>query len=70
MPISRRSNLLFGKPSLKFYGLGLDYFGKYQENIQSVSKQDVLILAQKHLHPDKYVPVIVANLKEMGSDKI
>lgn len=55
---------------LEFYGLGLDYFDKYQENIQHVSKQDVLRVAKKYLHPDKYVLVIVGNLKEMGGDKI
>ena len=55
---------------LDFYDLGLDYFDKYQENIQSVSKQDVLRVAQKYLHPDKYVLVIVGNLKEISSDKI
>lgn len=55
---------------LEFYHLGLDYFDKYQKNIQSASKQDVLRVAQKYLHPDKYVLVIVGNLKEIGSDKI
>ena len=55
---------------LEFYDLGLDYFDKYQENVQSVSKQDVIGVAQKFLHPDKYVLVIVGNLKDISSDKI
>ncbi len=55
---------------LEFYDLGLDYFDRYQDIIQSVSKQDVLRVAQKYLHPNKYVLVIVGNLKELGTDKI
>jgi zinc protease len=55
---------------LEYYHLGLDYFDKYRQNIQRLSKRDVLRVAQKYLHPDKYVLVIVGNLKKMGSDKI
>jgi zinc protease len=55
---------------LEFYGLGLGYFDKYRDQIKSVSKQDVLRVAQKYLHPDRYVLVIVGNLKEINSDKI
>jgi len=49
---------------LEFYGLGLDYFDKYAGPIEAVTKEDVLRVAQKYLHPDKFVLVTVANLRE------
>lgn len=55
---------------LEFYDLGLDYFDTYRDKIQSVTKGDVLRVAQKYLDPDKYVVVIVGNLKEISTDKI
>ena len=55
---------------LEFYGLGLDYLNKYRENIRAVSKQDVQRVAQKYLHPDKYVLVIVGKHNKISSDKI
>jgi zinc protease len=55
---------------LDFYDLGLDYFDKYRDKIQTVSKEDVQRVARKYLDPDKYVLVIVGNLKEISSDKI
>ncbi len=49
---------------LEFYGLGLDYFDRYTERIKDVTKEDVLRAAKKYLHPERYVLVTVANLKE------
>jgi len=51
---------------VEYYGLGLDYPEKYPSLIRSVTREDVLRVAKKYLHPQKYVLVIVANLKEAG----
>ncbi|MGE5444782.1 MAG: M16 family metallopeptidase [Ignavibacteriales bacterium] len=51
---------------LEFYGLGLDYFDKYPGYIKAVGERDVLRVAQEYLHPERFVLVIVANLKEVN----
>ena len=51
---------------VEYYGLGLDYPEKYPSLIRSVTREDILRVAKKYLHPKKYVLVIVANLKEAG----
>lgn len=45
--------------SVEFYGLGLDYFETYPRRIDSVSREEVLKMARKHLNPKNYVLVIV-----------
>jgi len=49
---------------MEYYGLGLDYPEKYPSLIRSVTSEKVLRVARKYLHPDNYILVIVANLKE------
>ena len=49
---------------LEFYDLGLDYFDRYPAYIRAVNEKDVLKVAQKYLHPERFVLVIVADLKE------
>jgi len=51
---------------VEYYGLGLDYPEKYPSLIRSVTREEVLRVAKAYLHPDNYVLVIVANLKEAG----
>jgi len=51
---------------VEYFGLGLDYPEKYPSLIQSVTREDVLRVAKKYLDPEKYILVIVANLKEAG----
>jgi zinc protease len=51
---------------VEYYGLGLDYPEKYPSLIRSVTREDVLRVAKKYLHPERYVLIIVANLKEAG----
>lgn len=46
------------------YGLGLDYAERYIERVNSVTKEDVLRVARKHLHPDALTEVIVADLSQ------
>ncbi len=53
---------------LEFFELGLDYFDKYPRYIRAVSKEDVLRVAKEYLHPENYVLVVVANLKEARLD--
>ena len=51
---------------VEYYALGRDYPEKYPSLIQSVTREEVLRVAQKYLDPEKYILVIVANLKEAG----
>jgi zinc protease len=51
---------------MEYYGLGLDYPEKYPALIQSVTREEVLRVAQKYLHPENHILVVVANLREAG----
>jgi zinc protease len=51
---------------VQYYDLGLDYAVRYPSLIKSVTKKDVLEVAKKYLHPENYILVVVANLKEAG----
>jgi zinc protease len=51
---------------VEFYGLGLDYPEKYPGIMKSITAEDVLRVAMKHLNTDDYVLVVVANHKETG----
>ena len=54
----------------EFYGLGMDYDRRYPEYITSVTRDDVLRVARKYLHPERYLLVIVGNIeKTLLSDK-
>ena len=50
----------------QYYGLGMDYPEKYPLLIQSVTKEDVIRVAKKYLHPENALFVIVGNLEETG----
>jgi zinc protease len=54
--------------AVEYHGLGFDYASRYPSLIQSVSKGDVLRVAQKYLFPEKTILVVVANLKEAAID--
>ncbi len=47
--------------SIEVYGLGLDYPQKYAGIINSVTREDILRVAKKYLHPGRMVIVVVAN---------
>jgi zinc protease len=53
---------------VEYYGLGLDYPGKYPSLIQSVTREDVLRVAKTYLRPEDAILVVVADLKETGMD--
>jgi len=50
--------------TVEFYNLGLDYADKYPSYINTVTKEDVLKVAQKYLDPENYALVVVANQKK------
>jgi zinc protease len=53
---------------VEYYGLGLDYPKEYPSLIKSVTKEDVIRVAKKYLHPETYILVVVADLKETGME--
>jgi zinc protease len=53
---------------VEYFGLGLDYPEKYPSLIQSITREDVLRVAKKYLHPKNTILVVVANLKEAGME--
>ena len=52
---------------VEYLGLGLDYAERYPGLIQAVTAEDVLRVAKAYLHPEAYILVEVANLKEAGA---
>ncbi len=54
---------------VEYYGLGLDYPEKYPSLIQSITREEVLRVAKKYLHPKNIILVVVANLKEADLEK-
>lgn len=46
------------------YHLGFDYADRYIERVKAVTKQDVLRVAKRYLHPDRFIEVIVADLAQ------
>jgi zinc protease len=53
---------------VEFYGLGLDYPDRYPSLIHSITREEVLRVAETYLHPDQVILVVVANLREAGLD--
>ncbi len=50
----------------EFYDLGIDYDRRYPEYINSVTKEEIIKVAKKYLHPERYVLVIVADMEKTG----
>jgi zinc protease len=46
---------------LEFYGYPQGYLENYRDNIARVSREDVLRVARKYLHPDRMVVVVVGD---------
>jgi zinc protease len=66
MRLDTQAKLANFLPQVEYYGLGLDYPEKYPSLIRSITREDVLRVARKYLFPQKYVLVVVADLKEAG----
>ena len=61
LTIERQSAIASFMLQVELYGLGLDYADQYPKLIGSVTKDDVLAVAKKYLHPDSVLVVAVAN---------
>ncbi len=47
--------------SLEYYGLPSDFLEQYRANVEKVSKDDILRVAKKYLHPDQLIIVAVGD---------
>lgn len=47
--------------SLEYYGLPSDFLEQYRDNVAKVSKDDILRVAKKYLHPDRLIIVAVGD---------
>ncbi len=54
--------------AVELHSLGLSYFQDYPNAIKAVTKDDVLRVAQKYLHPEAYALVVVAKQAEAQID--
>ena len=54
---------------VEYYELGLDYPERYAELIAKVTREDVQRVAQRYLHPERLITVIVGNQKKVGEKK-
>jgi len=68
MRLDTQGKLASFMTSVEYHGLGFDYASRYPSLIQSVTKGDVLRVAQKYLFPEKSIVAVVGNLKEAGMD--
>ena len=50
---------------MELYGLPLDYFDRYRENIAAVTKDDVERVAAKYIDPDRMLIVVVGNAAQI-----
>ena len=70
-PFSSRNNIVNTFAEDDYTGRPDDYWQKYTKNMQAVTPDAVLKAAQKYLHPDKLVFLVVGDPEavEQGSDK-
>lgn len=68
MRLDTQGKLVHFLTQVEYYQLGLDYPIRYPSLIQTVTKEDVLRAAKGYLHPENYILVVVANLKEAGME--
>jgi len=68
MRLDNQGKLVNFLSQVEYYGLGLDYPEKYRGLIQSVTREEVLRVAKAYLHPEDYILVVVADLKEAGME--
>ena len=70
-PFSSRRNIVNTFAGDQYTGRPDDYWQSYAKNMEAVTPDDVLAAAQKYLHPDKLVFLIVGDPEAVqeGSDK-
>lgn len=61
LKLDRQSSIASFILQVELYGLGLDYADRYPKLIQAVTKDDILRVARKYVHPDALILVAVAN---------
>ncbi|UCE71260.1 MAG: insulinase family protein, partial [Nitrospiraceae bacterium] len=64
MRIETSSSIAAFLVAVEYYGLGMDYKDNYPSFINGITKEDITRVARKHLNPEDYVLVVVANQKE------
>ena len=64
LKIDRQSAIAGFMLQVELYGLGLDYADKYPKIIDAITKDDVMAVAKKYLHPNAVILVAVANQSE------
>ena len=64
LKIDRQSAIAGFMLQVELYGLGLDYAEKYPKIIDAITKDDVMAVAKKYLHPNSVILVAVANQSE------
>lgn len=52
---------------LEYYGYPAGYLENYRDNLAKVTKEDVLRVARKYLHPDKMILVVVGDEKKFDA---
>jgi predicted Zn-dependent peptidase len=52
---------------VEVYGLGLDYPWRYPELIKHLTPADIQKVAEKYIHPEKYLLVVVGKKTAMKS---
>ena len=50
--------------AVEYYGLGADYIDRYPGYINSVTKEDILRVAEKYLDPENFILVVVGDLEK------
>lgn len=70
-PFSSKSGIVNTFAYDHFTGRSDDYWQNYEKNMKAVTADDVLAAAQKYLHPDKLVVLVVGDpdAVKVGSDK-
>lgn len=61
MRIETSSRIASFLVAVEYYELGMDYIDKYPVYINTVTKEDVLRVAEKYLDPEKFILVVVAD---------
>ncbi|MGB2697591.1 MAG: pitrilysin family protein, partial [Candidatus Zixiibacteriota bacterium] len=70
-PFSSKKNIVNTFADDDYTGLHDDYWQNYTKNMEAVTPDDVLAVAQRYLHPDKLVFLVVGDPEavQKGSDK-
>lgn len=58
---SRPEQIVSRQMSLQYYGLPSDFLERYRDNVAKVTKEDILRVAQKYLHPDQLIVLVVGD---------